>query len=201
MADHEALVALAQVAFDSGSRYLNQADGWNVIRSEGGYTFSIMPTDVEHVAKLEGDLNKPPQFVVKFISGNWKRLREAHLRNHGETEYVKSFEDKSHVIKEVTILPGVGEITQYKYFSHRGYEDGSIAIVGTNAGLPEYPEGSTKLVFFLLKATPTDSGSHVTLVMQSQTQVQLDEATKTAIGVELNHFYVSVIGEIQAAAA
>ena len=201
MAEHEALLAQAQTAFELGSPYLTLADGWNEVDSRDGFTVSIHPTDVEIVAKLEGPINKNPRFVARFISGNWVTLRNTHLKTPGSTEYVKDFEDKSHVIKEVTTIPGLGEVTQYKYFCHRAGEDGSISVIGKTADLPEYPQANIHLNFFILHVTPTETGSNLKIVIQSQSTVQLDAETKREIGREVAHFYLSVISEVQAAPA
>ena len=200
MADHNALKALADEALALGTPYLTLAEGWHVIDETDGITTSIHPSEVERVARIEGNINKSPEFCVKFIGGNLAKLRETHLDGHVACEYVQSFEDRSHVVREASSYPGIGDLVQYKYYSTRIGEDGSLTIVATTARVPEYPEGSARQIFWVLRVTPAEGGSHFNLVMQSHSSVPLEEATKTHIAGVLKKFYSGVVADLRAAA-
>ena len=199
MADHEALKAQAEAAYALGAPYLTHAEGWQLIDETDGVKSSLLRTDVEHVAKLEGDLNKSPQFAIKFIAGNLAQLRATHSKNVVATEYVKSFEDRSHVIKEVSTFPVIGEQAVYKYYSTKLGEDGSVTILATTAKLPEYPPAAIDAKFFILQVTPTPEGSHFVIVLQSTTAHPVDDATKLQVAHDVINFYVAIVNDIRAA--
>lgn len=200
MADHDALKAQAEEAYTLGAQYLTLADGWHVIDSTNGITTSVHPTDVEKVLRIEGNINKSPEFAVKFIGGNLAKLRESHLKGHTACEYVESFGDRSHVVRESSSYPDLGDIVQHKYYSTRVGE-GCLTIVATTAKLPQYPEGHSRLVFWILSVTANEGGSHFNLVMQSHTSHPLTDEQKLTIGGILKEFYTGVITELQAAPA
>ena len=200
MADHNTLKAQADEALALGTPYLTLAEGWNVIDETDGITTSIHPSEIERVARIQGNVNKNPEFCVKFIGGNLAKLRETHLEGHVACEYVQSFEDRSHVVREASSYEGIGDIVQYKYYSTRIGEDGSLTIVATTAKVPEYPEGTARLNFWVLRVTPIEGGSHFNLVMQSQSSAHVEEAVKGHIAQVLKKFYSGVVADLRAAA-
>lgn len=201
MVDHEALKLQANEAYAAGSKFLDLAEGWTEIDNFHGFVTSIHPTDTECVIKLNGHINKFPEFAVKFISTNLPGLRERHLPANAGCDYVENFGDRSYVVRESTNSPSLGLLVHYKFYSIRGSADGSFTIVATTAKLPEYPPTNSNLNFLLINIKQVEAGSQITLVTQSQSTVILDEAAKSETALNLKEFYKGVLGEIQVVSA
>ncbi|OMJ93941.1 hypothetical protein SteCoe_2997 [Stentor coeruleus] len=197
---HEALVAQSEAAYGRGSKYLTQTDGFNVVSEDHEVTFSVLLNDTEHVAKFTGSVNKTPEFAMKFIAGNMAALRAAHMTYSKSTEYVANFPDNSHVIKEISEYPDLGEMTMYKYFRRFPTEDGTVTLVGTVAELPEYPKGHSWLNFLIVKVEAHEGGSRFTIVNSPETTIQLPEEKKRAIAAEIKKFFVGVVTDVRNAA-
>ena len=198
MADHDSLKAQAAEAYALGSPYLTSVEGWIVIDSSPGFTTSLHPTDIEHVIRVQGVLNKSPEFTVKYISSNLSGLRDRHLKTSMGVQVVKCFEDHSYIVKETNNAPDLGIIEHFKYYTVKHHEDtGAITIVATTAKLPEYPLCSALLNFFLVHVSPAQEGSNVTIAMQSVPSSPITEQVRIAIAHRVKEYYLGVIGEVQ----
>ena len=199
MADHEALKAQADEAFAAGQQYLT-ADGWTVIDSTDGFVTSLHPTDNVPVLKVEGHINKAPEFFSKFIPRNGLRIREQYFRYHVRAELVEVFPDHSRLTKEVMNIPGVGEFEQIRYYSLRTNADGTSTAIGTSAKLPQYPPSVINLTFFIVHVLPTEGGSTIQFVFQSNSTVPMDDAARLASALVIKDYYIGIAKEINAAA-
>ena len=110
MADLEALKSQADLAYTAGSQYLTVSEGWIAVEDANSIKVSYHPAEIERVIKVEGEINKSPQFTVKFLAENQIRLRQTYFKNNSGIEIVKTFEDHSHIVKELTRNEALGEV-------------------------------------------------------------------------------------------
>lgn len=198
MADHAALRAQNDAALARALPYLTREDSWEQVHSEHGVTTWVNKAD--QVGKIQGHVNKPPEFVLKFIVGHLETLRQKYNQTAVSTEVVQRFEeDKSLVIKAVNRYPTAGEVTVFEYATHRPHETG-VDLVVNSPDLPEYPRGFSWLGFQLGRIEAHEGGSKLTIVSHPETTLELTEEQKHGVALQLAHFYSNAAAELNAAA-
>ena len=198
MAEHNLFKAQADIAYNAALPFLT-SEGWNVIKDENGFITSLHPTDNVPVLKVEGYIAKEPRFIPVYMQSNALRVREQHFSMHGGFEMIKEFEDKSHLAKDIINVPGLGAVTQYRYYLFRIGEDGSLNIISTSVNTPEYPYDTVNMVFFMVNAVPKEWGSHVSIIMQSNSTLPINDESRRAAVDAIDYFYRSVLSDISAA--
>jgi hypothetical protein len=202
MANFEVLKGLAEAAYARGSAFFSQADGWTEIGTQEGITVSYTEDGQGRTLKVEGDLNKTPQYVAAYIAGNLGTLRSKHSQYSIGTDYLEKFDDNSHIVKESTSHPELGNSVRYSYIRSIDGEAGSVNIVATNAAVPgatEYPASELYLVFFVISLTPNEAGSHLRIAVKAHSPADWDEDKKLELGQDFIAFIGGVIAEIVAA--
>lgn len=199
MADHAVLRAQNDTALQQALPYLTRQDGWENIHQANGVTSYF--NRAEHVIKIEGTVNKSPEFVLKFIVANLITLRQKYLAHATSTEIIHKFEeDKSLVMKLVNNNPQFGENTIYEYGSARVHENGTIDLIKNSPDVAQYPKGHSWTVFQLNRIEPAENGSKLSVVFSMQSTLAITEEQKTGFALLHANLYENAAAELNAAA-
>lgn len=191
----KALQSVADEAFLKALPYFSQKTGWVPLMNINNMSFSMIPQEPDNVVKVEGSINKKPDYIVKYFVAEIVRLRKQFEDIAVDTEYVAEFPDGSRVLKEGTNYPGVGVVHRHVYFSTR-IVDGNLFIVSAPAKLPEYPEPLIGLNYMITKTVATDSGSEFTMITQKDVRVKLTNEQKLLTGQSALKFYIAIMNDL-----
>jgi hypothetical protein len=197
MADFETVQKLADEAYNKALHFLNITEGWIPLGVQAGLSISAYPQEIDNVVKLEGSLNKAPQYAIQYLVDNIVRLRKDYEEIAVETEYIQEFPDNSRILRESSNYPGIGIIERYVYFSVR-VVDGIIYTVAAPVGPPHYPLPAIGVNFLINKLTPTATGCDIISITQKTLTVELTNEQKAYLGQVNLKFYAAILAEIQA---
>jgi hypothetical protein len=199
MADHAALRSQNDAAYARGVHYLAHADGWEEAHSANGVTTSVLKAD--QVVRIQGHVNKSPEFVLNFLRGHLATLRQKYIPSAVSTEILHRFEeDKSVIIRQENNHPAFGPNTVFEYAAPRVQADGAIDLSVNSPDLPEYPRGHSWLGFQIGRISPHDGGSNLTIVIHFETTLAVNDEQRAAIAAQLGEFYGHAANEVNSAA-
>lgn len=199
MADHGALKSQNDAAYARGVSYLTREDGWEQVHSGNGVTTSVNKAD--QVIRVQGSVNKSPEFVLGFLRSNLSTMRQKYVPFAVSTEVLHRFEeDKSVVIKQENNHPQFGPNTVYEYAVPRPQADGSLDLSVNSPDLPQYPRGHSWMGFQIGRITPQAGGSHLTIIIHPETSVAVTEEHKALVAVHIGEFYGHAANEVNSAA-
>lgn len=199
MADHAALRAQNDAALERARPYLARQDGWEQIHQANGVTSWF--NRAEHVIKIEGTVNKSPEFTLKFVVANLSNLRQKHLAHSVSTEVIQKYEEeKSQIVKLVNNNPQFGENTIYEYGSARFHANGTVDLIQNSPDAAQYPRGHSWTTFHLNRLEPTNEGSRLTVVFSMETTLAITEEQKTGFALLHSTLYENAAAELNAAA-
>ena len=197
MAEYEHLQAQAEVAYAASLPFLISED-WIITDSSDEFITSIIPASDGPILKVEGEINKDPQFILRYLPENIQRIRATAFIMYAGLEQIAVFEDSSRITREVVNVPSLGEIVQYRYNFTRIREDGSVMTVSTSAITPTYPAADVNLVFSIMHVESIEGGkSHVSLITQSSSNVPIEDEAITEAMQYIDGFYRAILMELK----